>query len=72
MAARQFELLPKERKERSPRRVLAHMIDAGDSGIKDYPYGAVFECKKCGWVSKWLGFKNPMECKRGTPCEVCN
>ena len=53
------------------RRVLAHMVDAGD-GVKDYPFGAEFECRKCGWNSGWRCFTTASAIRRGVTCENCN
>lgn len=64
--ARQAELLPKQR---NPRRVIAHMIDAGN-----YPDGrkaVQFACRRCAWV-QWMPVKTDTEARRGHPCPNCN
>lgn len=64
------DLFP-ETKRKFPRLVRAHMVDAGD-GMPGYPYGAEFECKRCGWKSGWLCFKRASDIRRGAPCKSCN
>ena len=53
-----------EKKPRRDRRVMMHVIDAGQ-GM------AEFECKKCGTVAGWVK-ASPEEIRRGIPCEICN
>lgn len=52
------------------RRVIAHMIDAGQH--LSAPVGARFECGRCGWKSDWLGFDTDTAVKKGVPCPRCN
>lgn len=55
----------KPSRSRGPRRVMAHVFDAGCDAIQ-------FKCK-CGWDSGWL--VNDMtvtEAKRGIPCPICS
>lgn len=61
-----------ETKTRKPRRVIAHVSDAGPSELKGYTTVAEFECKKCGWKSGWMHFRLRSEPARGIPCEQCN
>lgn len=51
---------------KKPRRIMAHVADAGDGVIE-------FECTKCGWNTGWMGWdKSVSEAKRGIPCVQCN
>lgn len=60
-----FESLP-----RAPRRVLAHVIDAGE--YSEYSNFVQFGCPRCGWESEWSGEYTVTESKRGIPCPRCN
>lgn len=46
-----------------PRRVLAHVVDAGHKA-------AEFACR-CGW-REWQPVQSVSQAKRGVPCPVCN
>lgn len=63
---RQGELIGKPKK---PRRVMAHMSDAGN--FPDGRMAVLFVCRKCAW-SQWLAVANVTEGKRGHACPQCN
>jgi hypothetical protein len=65
MTARQAELFQKERR---PRPVLMHVVDAGHEGTVI----AVLECRKCQHRTGWLKFNTVTEAKRGLPCPNCS
>lgn len=69
--SKQSELPGLPPKPKSPRVKRAHMIDAGE-GQPDLPYGAAFQCSRCGWNSGWWCFDNQAEIRRGLPCPTCN
>lgn len=71
MPAKQIELFPELKKPRAKPLKRAHIVDAGE-GQGDHPYGAAFECQRCGWESKWCCFKTSNEIRRGVPCPNCN
>ena len=55
------------------RRVLMHVIDAGDHGCVSNDAGiAVYKCRKCGHETDWTPFRTFTEAKRGVPCPDCN
>ncbi len=51
-------------KPRAPKRVMAHIADAGD--------GIGFFICKCGWESGWVECPTVTYGKRGIPCPQCN
>lgn len=55
---------------RKRNRKLAQMSDAGTGDFDDDPI-ARFKCKRCGWDSDWIK-TTFTECRRGTPCPLCN
>jgi DNA-directed RNA polymerase subunit RPC12/RpoP len=59
-----FDLLP-----RSPRRKLAHVIDAGPGEVHNV---VLLRCAQCGWESGWTAEYTLTESKRGIPCPRCN
>lgn len=67
----QFELPGMPTKAPKPRIKRAQMVDAGVSP-NEKPYGAAFECSRCGWKSGWLGMETHTEIRRGIPCPKCN
>lgn len=52
-------------KPRQPRRVMMHVIDAGNEVAK-------FQCVKCMNETGWLRYSSVTEAKRGIPCPKCN
>lgn len=63
---RQVEMFDKPKK---PRKVRAHIVDAGNGPGPGY-WGE-FECR-CGWRSGWIEIANVTEGKRGVECPNCN
>jgi DNA-directed RNA polymerase subunit RPC12/RpoP len=59
-------------KPRRPRRVLMHVIDAGDCADAGYSVVARFQCTRCEAETDWLKVENVTTAKRGIPCEACN
>lgn len=58
---------------RAKRRVLMHVIDAGDCGAcRGNECDCVFYCRRCGHTSDWTRVANTSEGKRGQPCPFCN
>jgi hypothetical protein len=51
---------------RRPRRVMMHVVDAGDRCIH-------FRCAACGHDTGWIAWDNSVRrAKRGMPCPICN
>lgn len=62
-----FEMPPKPQ---SKRRVMMHVIDAGDGDGEDL---VRLKCKKCGHDTDWIPASKPWSLdKRGRPCPKCN
>jgi hypothetical protein len=68
MGARQLELLAKPPRKR--RRVLMHLIDAGN--LPNGGKGVHFKCGRCGHDGGWWQVDTVTEAKRGEPCPKCN
>ncbi len=63
----------RQRKKSAGRRVLMHVIDAGDHGcVSDDAGIAVYKCGRCGHETDWTPFRTFTEAKRGIPCPKCN
>lgn len=68
-------LFDKSELPRTPRRVMMHVCDAGDSGcggIEPGQQSVKYECTKCGAQSEWEYADSISAAKRGIPCEGCN
>jgi hypothetical protein len=65
----QARLFTADEAPRRPRRVLMHVVDAGNDCI-------LFRCHKCGHSTGWLVWDAAIggvaKAKRGRPCPVCN
>lgn len=70
MARRQPDMFPETIPKRKPIK-RAHVCDAGE-GQPGFPYGASFQCERCGWQSDWTCFDNATEIRKGLPCPKCN
>jgi hypothetical protein len=61
---------------RCQRRVLMHVIDAGDchdGAAEDLGKPMCrMKCARCGTETDWLIFNTVTEAKRGVPCGKCN
>lgn len=61
---------------RSPRKILMHVVDAGDSGCHGGGDLVRLECKTCGHDSGWCSMSangwTLTKTKRGIPCPECN
>lgn len=80
LTPRQRQIIPADlfeevRPRRKPR-VMMHVVDAGCAPggdlHGDHDGIAVFECRKCGHKTDWLGFRTVTEAKAGLPCPNCN
>lgn len=60
-------------KPRAKRRVLCHVIDAGDTGgCEGHEADVRFKCQKCGHETDWIRMPTASAAKRGIPCPNCN
>jgi predicted RNA-binding Zn-ribbon protein involved in translation (DUF1610 family) len=67
-------LFPKEELPRTPRKVLMHVIDAGNGcGMMERGQHIVeFQCPTCGHNDGWHTVNSVSEGRRGIPCPKCN
>jgi DNA-directed RNA polymerase subunit RPC12/RpoP len=68
-----LDMFPKP--PRKKRRVMMHVIDAGDHGCVYEPgntHIAQFQCAKCGDKSGWIEMRTATDGRRGIPCPNCN
>lgn len=58
---------------RSPKVKRMHVVDAGNSGCREYPLWYRFECMHCKYHEEGAYADITMtEAKRGLPCPKCN
>jgi len=68
MIARAPDLFPES--PRRPRRVMMHVVDAGEGGWCKVIH---FKCSTCGYDEGWTEDHRTIgENKRGRPCPRCN
>lgn len=62
------------KRERKPRRVIMHVVDAGGGcGIEDSGQHMVqMACSKCGYKTDWFMVQTVTEGRKGKPCPKCN
>lgn len=65
------QLDPPRRTARAKRRVLMHVIDAGDCGdCGEQESDVVLQCARCGHTTDWTRLRTT-DAKRGVPCPCC-
>lgn len=67
-AEQQRALFDKPKRHRK-RRVMMHVVDAGES-CNGNPM-AMFECRKCAYRTEWIEI-GMAQAKRGLTCPLCN
>lgn len=72
---KQPTLFPKDEIPRTPRKVMMHVIDAGDHGCGGTEPGeqwVKYGCSTCDEESEWQSARSITEARKGIPCPRCN